>query len=51
MAKSKIVAANGKIAEKVVGAYEKVENAVVDRYLAKDGETVQEAKERLRNHP
>ena len=60
MAKSKIVTANEKIAEKVVGAYEKVEDVVVggytkiedafvDRYLTKDGETVQEAKERLRN--
>ena len=35
----------------VVGGYTKIEDAVVDRYLAKDGETVQEAKERLRNHP
>ena len=62
MAKSKIVTTSEIIAEKVVGAYEKVEDAVVgsytkiedafvDRYLAKDGETVQEAKERLRNHP
>ena len=59
MAKSKIVTTNEIIAEKVVGAYEKVEDAVVgsytkiedafvDRYLAKDGETVQEARERLR---
>ena len=60
MATSKIVAANEKIAEKVVAAYEKVEDTVVAgytkiedtfvaRYLTKDGETVQEAKERLRN--
>ena len=59
MAKSKIVTANEKIAEKVVETYEKVEDAVVgsytkiedafvDRYLTRDGETVQEAKERLR---
>ena len=59
MAKSKIVTANEKIAERVVETYEKVEGAVVggytkiedafvDRYLTKDGETVQEAKERLR---
>ena len=59
MAKSKIVTANEKIAERVVETYEKVEGAVVggytkiedafvDRYLTRDGETVQEAKERLR---
>lgn len=73
MAKSKIVQANGKVAEKVVGTYKtykKVENAVVDgykkvedtvlsgytkiedkfvdQYLTKDGETVEEAKERLK---
>ena len=60
MATSKIVTANEKIAEKVVAAYEKVEDTVVagytkiedafvDRYLTRGGETVQEAKERLRN--
>lgn len=60
MATSKIVTANEKIAEKVVAAYEKVEDTVVagytkiedafvDRYLTRDGETVQEAKERLRS--
>ena len=60
MATSKIVTENEKIAEKVVAAYEKVEDTVVagytkikdafvDRYLTRDGETVQEAKERLRS--
>ena len=60
METSKIVTANEKIAEKVVAAYEKVEDTVVagytkiedafvDRYLTRDGETVQEAKERLRS--
>lgn len=60
MAKSKLVTANEKIAEKVVGTYKniedtvvngytKVEDAFVERYLAKDGETVKEAKERLKN--
>ena len=60
MATSKIVTANEKIVEKVVAAYEKVEDTVVagytkiedafvDRYLTRDGETVQEAKERLRS--
>ncbi len=59
MAKSKIVKANEKIAEKVVGTFEKIEDTVVggyskiedafvDRYLTKDGETVADAKERLK---
>ena len=60
MAKSKLVKANEKIAETVVGGYKKIENAVVDTYtkiedkfvdayLTKDGETVEEAKKRLKN--
>jgi len=60
MAKSKIVKANEKIAEKVVGTFEKIEDTVVggyskiedafvDRYLTKDGETVVDAKKRLKN--
>lgn len=59
MAKSKFVKANEKIAEKVVGTYEKIEGTVVggytkiedafvDRYLTKDGETVEEAKKRIK---
>lgn len=59
MAKSKFVKANEKIAEKVAGAYEKIESTVVggytkiedafvDRYLTKDGETVEEAKKRIK---
>ena len=69
MAKSKLVEANEKIAEKVtdtfgkiedavvgeyskiensvVGGYSKIEDAFVERYLAKDGETVEEAKKTL----
>lgn len=58
MAKSKLVKANEKIAEKVVGTfgkiedtvvhgYTKIEDAFVDRYLTKDGETVEEAKKRM----
>lgn len=69
MAKSKLVQANEKIAEKVVGTYQKIENTVVgsykkvedtvvggyqkvedafvDRYLTRDGETVEDAKARL----
>ena len=59
MAKSKFIKANEKIAEKVVGTFEKmedtvvssyrkIEDAFVDRYLTKDGETVEEAKKRLK---
>ena len=59
MAKSKIVKANEKIAEAVVAGYKKVEQGVVngytriedkfvDAYLTKDGETVEEAKARLK---
>lgn len=59
MAKSKLVKANEKIAETVVGGYKKIENSVVgaykkvedgfvDRYLTHDGETVEDAKKRLR---
>ena len=59
MAKSKIIKANQKIADAVVGGYKKIENAVVggytkiedkfvDAYLTKEGETVEEAKKRLK---
>ena len=59
MAKSKLVKANKEIAEKVIGTYKKIEDTVVkeytkiedafvDHYLTKDGETVEEAKERLK---
>lgn len=63
MAKSKLVKANEKIAEKVVGTFGKIENTVVqgytkiedafvDRYLTRDGETVEEAKKRIHEeHP
>ena len=33
----------------VVGAYTKVEDKFVDQYLTRDGETVEEAKARLKN--
>lgn len=60
MAKSKLVKANKKIENAVVGGYKKIENAVVsgytkiedkfvDSFLTKDGESVVEAKERLKN--
>ena len=55
---SKIVDANKKIEDVVVGGYKKVEDTVVggykkiedkfvDTFLKKDGETIEEAKERL----
>ena len=58
MAKSKLVKANEKIAEKVVGGYKaiedtvvggyrKIEDAFVDRYLTHEGESVADAKARL----
>ena len=59
MAKSGFVNTNEKIAEKVVQTYQKIENTVVggytkiedifvDRYLTKDGESIEEAKARLK---
>lgn len=62
MAKSNLVKANEKIAKKVtdtfgkienrvVGSYTKIEDAFVERYLTRDGESVEEAKRRLRQEP
>ncbi len=59
MAKAKIVKVNEKIAEAVVAGYKKIEQGVVsgyikiedkfvEAYLTKDGETVEEAKARLK---
>lgn len=59
MAKSKLVKANEKIAEVVVDSYKKIERGVigtytkiedkfVDEFLTKNGETVEEAKKRLK---
>ncbi len=58
MAKSKLVQANEKIADVVVGgyrkmedgvvgAYRKVEDGFVDKFLTHEGETVEDAKKRL----
>ena len=58
MAKSKLVKVNEKIAEGVVGGYKKIEEGAVggfnkiadkfvDNFLTKEGESVEEAKERL----
>lgn len=59
MAKSKIVKINekitktvtdgySKIEQAVVGSYTKVEDKFVEQYLTKEGETIAEAKERLK---
>ena len=59
MAKSKIAEANEKVAKAVTGGYKKLEKGVVDgytkiedkfveAYLVKDGETLEEAKARLK---
>ncbi|MBQ2966886.1 MAG: hypothetical protein IJE10_02030 [Clostridia bacterium] len=61
MAKSKLVKANEKIAEHVtdgyrkienavVGGYKKIEDAFVEQYLTHNGETVEEAKARLKKN-
>ena len=43
-----VVAGYKKIEQGVVGGYNKLEDKFVDAYLTKDGETVEEAKERLK---
>ena len=48
MAKSKLVKGYKKIEDTVVKTYTKLEDIFVDRYLTKDGETVEEAKKRLK---
>lgn len=59
MAKSKLVKVNQKITEKVVdgynviestvvGGYHKIEDKFVDQYLTHDGESIEEAKARLK---
>ena len=45
---SKIVDANKKIEKAVVGGYKKIEDKFVDKFLRKDGETIEEAKERVK---
>ena len=39
---------NKKIEETVVGGYKKVEDKFVDKFLRKDDETIEEAKERVK---
>ena len=42
-----VVGAYKKVEDTVVGAYKKVEDGFVEKHLVKDGETVEEAKERI----
>ncbi len=44
----KLKEANKKIEETVVSGYKKVEDKFVDKFLRKDGETIEEAKERVK---
>ena len=48
MAKSKLVKANEKIEKAVVSGYTKIEDKFVDEFLTKDGESVEDAKKRLK---
>ncbi|MDD3369833.1 MAG: hypothetical protein PHP50_13290 [Lachnospiraceae bacterium] len=59
MAKSKLIAMNRKIEEKVVGGYKKIENGAVggfnkvadkfvDNYLTREGESIEGARARLK---
>ena len=45
-----VVGTYKKVEKTVVDSYEKVEDAFVDRYLTRDGETVEDAKKRLKNN-
>lgn len=42
-----VVGAYQKVEDTVVGTYQKVEDAFVEKFLAKPGESVEEAKERI----
>lgn len=44
----KVTATFGKIEDVFVGGYTKIEDAFVARYLTKKGETIEEAKARLK---
>lgn len=59
MAKSRLVKANekiehtvtttfGKIQDTFTGGYQRIEDTFVDRYLTREGESVEEAKKRLK---
>ena len=44
-----VVGTYQKLENSVVGAYEKLENKMVEKLFTKDGETVEEAKQRLKD--
>lgn len=48
MAKSKLIKLNKKIESSVISNYKKIEDKFVDYFLTKDGETIEEAKIRLK---
>ena len=43
-----VTGAFAKVQDRTVGAYEKIEDRFVGAYLTRDGETVQQAKDRLK---
>ena len=43
-----VVGSYQKVEDKVVGSYQKIEDKFVLQYLTKDGETVEEAKKRIK---
>ena len=43
-----VVGSYKKVEDTVVGGYKKVEDKFVDKFLRKDGETIEEAKERIK---
>ena len=43
-----VVGGYKKVEDTVVGGYKKVEDKFVDKFLRKDGETIEEAKERVK---
>lgn len=52
MANSKLVQVNRKIAERVTEGFLKIEDRFVDQYLTREGETVEEARQRMSGqHP
>ena len=46
--KSKIVEANEKIQNGAVNGFSKIEDSFISRYLLREGESIEEAKERLK---
>ena len=45
---TKLAEANKKIEDGVVGGFQKISDKFVDNYLTKEGENVEEAKERMK---